>query len=140
MRSPSCRDIGVHGVGRQVEGVAVTAGAKQCGVTRPAADVAGDEIASDDASGNAVFGDDIEKLSLGVEFHIAKRDLLHEGLVGAEQKLLTGLATGVERTADLRTTERTVIEKTAVFTSKGNALCHALIDDVDADLGKTVNV
>ena len=109
-------------------------------MTGPTADVASYEIASDDASGNAVFGHDIEEFGLGVEFHIAKRHLLHKGLISAEQKLLTGLATCVERAADLRSTEGTVVEKTAVFTSKGNTLRYTLIDDVDADLGKTVNV
>ena len=60
MCSPCGRDIGVHGVGGEVEGVAVTTGAQQRGVSRPALNVAGDEIASDDACSDTVFGDDIE--------------------------------------------------------------------------------
>ena len=101
MCSPGCRDVGVHGVRGEIKGVAVTAGAQQRGVSRPALDVTGDEIASDDACSDAVLGDDIEQFGLGVKLHTTKRHLLHECLVGTEQKLLAGLATCVERTADL---------------------------------------
>ena len=61
-------------------------------------------------------------------------NLTFEGLISADQQLLAGLASRIERTADLRATERTIIEQAAVFTGKGNALSDALINDVNRGL------
>ncbi len=67
-------------------------------------------------------------------------DLAVERAVGAEQELLAGLALGVECTAHLCATERTVGEQTAVFACEGHTLCHALVDDIVRHLGQTVYV
>src|SRR5207247_7906393 len=61
-------------------------------------------------------------------------------LVGAEQKLLAGLAAGVERARHLRAAERAVVEQPAVLAGKRHALGDTLIDDVDAQLRKPVHV
>ena len=132
--------VAVHGVGRQVEGVAVAAGAEQGGVARPALDLAGGEVAGDDADAHAVLLDDVEHLGLGVQLDPAERHLLHEGLVGAEQELLAGLAPGVERAGDLGAAEGAVVEQAAVLAGEGHALGDALVDDVDAHLGQAVHV
>ena len=50
------------------------------------------------------------------------------------------MATCVERTADLCTTEGTVVQKTTVFTGEWNTLGHHLVDDVNTVLGKTMHV
>ena len=57
-------------------------------------------------------------------------DLTAERAVCAEQQLLTGLTLCIEGTTNLRATEGTVVEQTAVFTSERNTLSHTLIDDV----------
>ena len=67
-------------------------------------------------------------------------DLTLERLVGADQELLAGLATRVERTGHLHTTEGAVVEEAAVLAGEGNALRDALVDDVGADLGEAVDV
>ena len=58
-------------------------------------------------------------------------NLTFEGLISADQQLLAGLTSRIERTADLRATERTIIEQAAVFTGKGNALSDSLINDMN---------
>src|SRR5262249_21285535 len=61
-------------------------------------------------------------------------------LVGAELELLTGLSAGVERAGYLSAAERACVEQTAVLASEGHALRHALVDDVGAQLGQSVDV
>ena len=62
------------------------------------------------------------------------------GLVGADQQLLTGLATGVEGARDLHPAERAVVEQAAVLAGERHALRDALVDDVRAHLGQAVDV
>ena len=76
----------------------------------------------------------------GVFLDGASRDLTLERLVGADQQLLTRLATRVERTGHLHATEGAVVEEAAVLASEGDALRDALVDDVGADLGEAVDV
>ena len=66
--------------------------------------------------------------------------LAHQTAVGAEQQLLAGLAFGIERAAHLGSAEGAVGEHAAVFAGEGNALGHALVNDVGADFGQTVHV
>ena len=61
-------------------------------------------------------------------------------LIGAEQKLLAGLSARVERARNLGAAEGAVGQHAAVFAREGNALRHALVDDVDADLRQPVDV
>jgi hypothetical protein len=65
----------------------------------------------------------------GELLHRAGRDLALEGLVGADEQLLAGLATGVERAGHLDATEGAVVEQAAVLTGEGHALGDALVDD-----------
>ena len=67
-------------------------------------------------------------------------DLAFERLIGAEQKLLAGLAARVEGARDLRAAEGAVGERAAVFAREGHALRDALVDDVDADLRQAIDV
>ena len=62
------------------------------------------------------------------------------GLIRPQQELLAGLAAGVEGAGDLRAAERAVGEEAAVVACERDALRHALIDDVVADLGEAVDV
>ncbi len=67
-------------------------------------------------------------------------DLAHQRLVGAEEQLLPGLAPRVERARHLGPAEGSVVEQSAVLAGEGNALGHALIDDIDAQLREPVHV
>ncbi len=76
----------------------------------------------------------------GVHLDVAGRDLPAEGLVGAEQQLLPRLAAGVERAGDLDAAEGAGVEQAPVLAGEGHALGHALVDDLDRDLGEAVHV
>ena len=63
VRAPRRRDVGVHRVGRQVVGRAVAAGGENHGVAHVALDLAGRQVADDDAARLAVDEDEIEHLA-----------------------------------------------------------------------------
>ena len=107
---------------------------------RVALDLAGAQVAGDDAAGHAVLDHEVEHLGLGEQLDRAVGDLLHQRLVGAEQELLAGLAPGVEGAGDLGAAEGAVVEQAAVLAGEGHALGDALVDDVDRDLGEAVDV
>ena len=83
---------------------------------------------------------ELDHLVARVAPHGAGGDLPLEGLVGADQQLLAGLAAGVERARDLDAAERAVVEQAAVLAGERHALGDALVDDVGADLGQAVDV
>jgi hypothetical protein len=138
--APRRGDVASHRVGRQEEDVAVAAGGQHNGVGRVRLDLAGDHVADDDAAGLAVDHDELEHLVAGVHLDRAGGDLALQGLVGADQELLAGLAAGVERTGDLHATERPVVEQSAVLAGERDALRDALVDDVHRHLGEAVDV
>ena len=133
-------DIAALGVGREIEDVAVAAGADHDDVGGPGFDGSRDEVAGDDALGLAVDEDEIEHLMAGVHLHRAEADLAGERGVGADEELLAGLTAGVESTRDLGAAEGTVGEEASVFTGERHALRDALVDDVRRDLGEAVDV
>ena len=67
-------------------------------------------------------------------------NLAVQSCISTKEKLLTGLSAGIEGTTNLRTSERTVGEKSAVFSCKRYTLCHALVNDVVAHLCKTIDI
>ena len=140
MRAPRRGDVAAHRVGREVEDVAVAAGGEDDDVGEVRLDLAGDQVAGDDAAGLAVDDDELEHLVPGELLHGAGGDLALHRLVGADQQLLAGLAAGVERAGDLHAAERAVVEQAAVLAGEGDALRDALVDDVHADLGEAVDV
>ena len=118
----------------------VAAGGQHDGVGGVRADLAGEQVAHDDAGGPPVDDDDVDHLGAVVERDRAEPDLLGQRLVGAEQELLAGLAPGVERAAHLGAAEGAVVEQAAVLAGEGHALGGALVDDVDRHLGQPVHV
>ena len=134
------RGVATHGVGREEVSVAVSAGTDHDSVCSEAFESTGHEVAGDDTAGTSVNEDYIQHFVAGVEFYGASMYLAHQRRVGTEEQLLTCLTFGVESTAHLCTTERTVGQHAAVFASKGYALCHALVDDVVAHFGQTIDV
>ena len=67
-------------------------------------------------------------------------DLTVHGSIGSKKKLLSGLASGIECTAHLSTTERPVGKKSAIFPCERNALSDTLVDDVIAHFGKSIDI
>ena len=63
VRAPRRRDVRVHGVGRQVVDGAVAAGGEDHGVAGVALELAGHEVAHDDAARLAVDDDEVEHLA-----------------------------------------------------------------------------
>ena len=100
----------------------------------------GDQVAGDDAAGPAVDDDQVEHLGARVHLHVPGGDLPRQRLVGAEQQLLAGLAAGVEGAGDLDAAEGAGVEQAAVLAGERHALGHALVDDLDGDLGEPVDV
>ena len=138
--APGGGDVGGHGVGGQEVHVAVAAGGQNHRMGGVFLDLAGDEVAADDALGHAVHDHQVHHLAAGVHLHLAGCDLAHHGGVGAEQQLLSRLAPGVEGARYLGAAEGAVGQGAAVLTGKGYALGHTLVDDVVGDLGETVDV
>lgn len=126
MRTPRGGDVRAHRVGGEEVDVAVAAGGQHDRVAEVGLDLAGDHVAHDDAlgTGHAVgvlSRDQLEHLVTGVRGDGASGDLTLQGLVGTDQQLLTGLATGVERAGDLHAAERAVVEQAAVLASERDA-------------------
>ena len=141
----SSRTVGSHGVGREEEGVTVTTRTYYYCMREETLDATGNEVTSDDTTCTrfAVLildQHDIQHLIAGVHLHFAFTDLTAERAVCAEQQLLTGLTLCIEGTTNLRATEGTVVEQTAVFTSERNTLRHTLVDDVITYLRQTIYV
>src|SRR5690606_27698490 len=104
----------------------------------------GHEVTGDDAARplavRAIADDELEHLVTREHLDGAGRDLALQGLVRADEELLTGLATRIEGPGDLHPAEGAVVEQTAVLAGERDALGHALVDDVRADLGEPVDV
>jgi hypothetical protein len=77
---------------------------------------------------------------LGVEVNLEESVLTSPDGRSLPNPLTAGLAPGVEGSGHLRSTERAVRQQTPILPGEGNALRHALVDDVDADLGQPVDI
>ena len=140
-----CTTVARHGVGGEEVGIAITTGSHNNCVSRVALELAGNEVAADDATCTfytllVLDEDDVEHLAASVHGDVALLDLTVERRVGAEQQLLACLTLGIEGTRYLSATERTVGEGATIFTSERNALCYALVDDVVRYLSQTIDV
>src|SRR5437867_2188228 len=97
------------------------------------------QVACDDASHFSIDDDQLEHFGTREHLYFARRCLPQQRLI-SEQKLLAGLAPGVERSRNLRASERTVRKGATVLSREGHTLRDALIDDVQAELRKPVYV
>lgn len=140
VRPPGGGDVAALGVGGEVEDVAVAAGGEHHRVGELGRDLTGDQVADHDAAGPPVDDDELQHLVAGVHLHVAEADLPLQGLVRAEQQLLTRLAPRVEGALHLRAAEGAGVEQAAVLAGERHALGHALVDDVDGHLGEPVHV
>ena len=138
--TPNCGGVAAHGVRRQEEDVSVAAGCQNNRIRNVGFKLAGGHIARDDTASAAVRNDEFDHFVAGVLGNGTGSNLTLERLVGANQQLLTCLATCVESTRHLDATEGAVVEQAAVFTCEGHALRDALVDDICANLSQTVDV
>ena len=138
--APDGGGVAALGVGGQVEDVAVAAGGQHHRVGHEGLHLAGDHVPGDDALGHSVHHHQLLHLVAGEHLHLAQADLALQGLVGAQQQLLAGLAPGVEGAAHQGAAEGAVVQQPAVFPGEGHALGHALVDDVHRHLGQAVDV
>ena len=76
MCAPGGRDVGSHGVRRQVVDVAVATGRQHDCVTRMAAHFTADQVSGDHSTRSTVFEHHVQQFSSGVEFYVSCSDLL----------------------------------------------------------------
>ena len=140
MRAPSGRDIGRATRCAEAEGVRVTACGEHHRVGHDRRDLPADKVAHDNPFGVTVDDDQFQHLLARKHLDRAEADLMRQGLIRAEQQLLSRLATRVERPRHLRATERSRRQITAVFTRKRHTLRHRLVNHVHADFRQTIDV
>jgi hypothetical protein len=138
--APDGGGVRALGVGREIVDIAVAARGENDRIAQLHRKLAGDQVAGDDAARLAVDHNQVQHLRTRVHLHLAGVDLPLQCLIGAQQKLLAGLSASIEGARDLRATKGAILERTAVFTSEGNSLRDALVDDVDAVLREAVDV
>ena len=132
--------VGVLGVGREVEDVAVAARAEEHGVGGVALVLTRGQVARDDPARDPVDLDEVDHLAAGVHLDAARLDHAVHRTVSAQEQLLPGLAAGVEGPRHLSAPEGSVVQEAAVLAGEGDALRDALIDDVDGHLRQPVHV
>src|SRR5262249_37195473 len=120
------RDVATACIGREEEHVGISAGGENHGVRRVSLELSGDEIASDDARGSSVDHNEAGKRVRREHSYAAEPDLPAQGRISTEEQLLSGLPARVKGPRDLRAAERSIRQRSAVFTSKRNALRDAL--------------
>ncbi len=127
-------------VGGEIEHVAVSPRGQHHGIGVVPGDLAGAQVAHNDALRVPVHDHQIQHLRVRVRFHAALGDHLAQRRVRAEQQLLPGLAARVKRARHLRPAKRTVVQQAAVFPRERHALRHALVNDVHRHLGQAIDV
>src|SRR5262245_27938605 len=102
--------------------------------------LAANEIAGNNATAFAIDIHNIQHFVTGHHLYRTHTHLPLQCTVGSEQQLLPGLSCSVKSTLYLGAAKRTVAQGSSIFTGKGNALGHTLVNDTSRDLGKTVYV
>ena len=138
--APGTGDVAAHRIRGQEEHVSIAAGGEDDRIRSVGGNFPAVQIADDDALGVAVDQHQIEHFGARVHRDAAFVNFLFQGLVAADEQLLPRLAAGVKRAGNLRAAEGAVVQQAAVFSGKGHALRHALIDDGTRDLGEAIDV
>ena len=132
--------VAAHCVGREEVGIAVSTRRDDDRIGRETLQFTRREVFGDDATSVTIDNHEVFHFISREELYFAQFDLTAQRRIGTEQQLLTGLTLGVERTAHLCATERTVGQHSAVLASEGNTLRHTLVDDVVRHFCQTIDV
>ena len=100
----------------------------------------GHEITGYDTLSLAVYDNQVKHFVTRITGYRSGCDLAVEGCISSEKKLLAGLSPGIEGSADLYTSERTVGKVSAVFTGERNTLGNTLVDDSGAHFCQTIDI
>ena len=128
------------GIRRQVIDVSISASTQRHGVGRMGLNFSRDQIARHDATSLTIDHHQVEHLGTRVHGDPARADLPFQGLVRAQQELLTGLSSRVKSARHLRAAERSIRQSASILAGKRNALGYALVDNLDADLRQPVHI
>src|SRR5699024_1273786 len=135
------RGVGVLRQGGHVVHVAVTTGGQDHGVSGVDGELAGDQVAHDQAFAallTVTFGDDdIDHVVMGEHLDGSEVDLAGQCGCGGQLQLLSGLSTGVVGTGDLHTTEGTGGQGAAVFAGEWCTDGVHVVDDAGGLDGQT---
>ncbi len=134
------RHVAAGRIGRQIVHIAVATRRKNHGMGSMDTHASGDEIANHDAPSLPVDHDKIEHLGTRAHRDLSALNLPTECRIGAQEKLLSGLPTTVERTRDLDTPEGPVRQLPSILPRKRDAERHTLIDDLCTHLGESVHI
>ena len=132
--------VGSFGVGGQIVDVPVSAAGEDHRVGDVHAEFARNQVAGNDAARLPTDDDEVEHFRAGNHGDVSGVNLAFERLECAKKKLLTRLTTRVKSARHLSAAKGTIRQRATVLACKGNALRHALIDDVHADLRQPVYV
>src|ERR1051325_9625942 len=132
--------VAVLCIGRKIEHISITARRKHYSITRIRFDPSGHEVSGHNASSLALNDNEIEHFGPRIHLDRSAIYLALKSLVRSEQKLLSCLASRIESSRNLRTSKRSIIEKSTVFARKGHTLRYALINYVHAELGQTIDI
>jgi hypothetical protein len=128
--------VGVAGRGHvaaldcgEIKDIPIPARAEQDRIPRVAANLAGHHIPDDDPLGVAVHQNEIEHLGPREHLDLARGDLRAQGLIGAQQKLLSSLPASLEGARNLCAAEGAVASRPP-YAGK-ELLCNALVVMID---------
>ena len=126
---PGCCDIATSCIRREVEDVGVAPCGKDDGIRCVRRNFSGHQIADNNSACPFVHDDDIEQFLARMHVHVPSGDLLGEGRVRSQEKLLAGFSTAIEGSLDKDAAERTVGQLATILPSEGHSLGDCLIDD-----------
>ncbi len=127
-------------IGRKVKDVAVTSRSHNHCIRSPGLDFTSDQVTSHNPFGVAIDQNQIQHLMPVVHLDFAKANLATQRRVCTKQQLLACSTSGIKGSGDLSSAKRTVVQKTAIIPSKGNALGDTLVNDIGADFRQAMNI
>jgi len=134
------RNVAAFGICRQIEDVAITACGQDDSVSRPGFHASVGQVSRHNAACMAVDNHQLQHFVAGIHFDVAGVNLACQGLIGADEQLLSCLAARIESARDLCAAEGAVGQEPAIFAGKGDALCRALVDDAGGHLCQAMDV
>ena len=137
---PGGRSVAVHGIGREEISTSITTCGNNHSVCAESLKLTCYKVSCNDTLCLSVDDNEIKHLVTRIACYGTGCNLPVESCVCAEKELLSGLSAGIECTAYLHATERTVCKISAVFPCERNTLGNTLVNDGCTHLGKTIDI